>query len=791
MNALFNEFIKGHSINSFEQFSSLMKISDLNTKQIGDIFEVFCKYFFELIPYLDTEKYYIYPDIPDDLRQRLKLPKQDRGIDAIVKRKDRDWEPIQVKWRTDRKTIPWGELSTFESRAFVHCSFTHAFLFTNSNDVCREFKESKSKYTNFVYADLYDLCNDEFWKDLYDRIDGIQIIKKEPFTPRKHQCEILDIANEYYSTHDYGRLYAPCGIGKTLIGYWISQNLNVRNMLVLVPSLNTLSDIYKAYRRQTVHKDVKYLLIGSDIDTIKDDYSLFDITTHYDDIKDFMTINAQCEKIIISTYQSSWLMNKYCTTLNYQFDIVVYDESHRTVGKDATQFSHMVKSAHTKYKLFMTATEKVFNFERSQLDLEEQDKILSMDDEEIYGKIIHTYSTRKAIDDDQLVDYRLIAPLISEHDTLSLVDKHKYIDINGFEQKYDSFDVAICISLLNAMKEYKFKHVLVYCNKNKRAYEINKLLINISDRPEYECLDISHKIKQLSGEMSMNKRRAGICDFESSERSIICSARIFNEGVNIPICDAVCFIDNRSSTVDIIQCVGRCLRKCEVKPDKIGHVIIPFIIKDSSDEISFFNREDHEFSKIYTILKALGTTDDQITDIFIVIDGLKKHHTDNQPSEEIETFGKQMDLSNLSDKILIKVFNRDGRPVMSDAKRMILRAKLEMKTKENYRKLCDTNPLLPHDPEDVFGSQFKGWIDYLNINRDDYYDYEEFQIKVPEVIHDHNIFVELDLLIVSKTCTEFDKQFPPYDLWTEFYEQLNDLTDIIKSEYNDTDIVIF
>ena len=66
--------------------------------------------------------------------------------------------------------------------------------------------------------------------------------------------------------------------------------------------------------------------------------------------------------------------------------------------------------------------------------------------------------------------------------------------------------------------------------------------------------------------------------FESLKKAIICSSRIFGEGVNIPVCDSVCFADNKNSAIDIVQYFSRCLTKYSLNPNKIGHILIPFIL---------------------------------------------------------------------------------------------------------------------------------------------------------------------------------------------------------------------
>lgn len=61
--------------------------------------------------------------------------------------------------------------------------------------------------------------------------------------------------------------------------------------------------------------------------------------------------------------------------------------------------------------------------------------------------------------------------------------------------------------------------------------------------------------------------------FEQTPYSVLCSCKILSEGISLPHVDSVYFVDPRSSEIDIIQCVGRCLRKHSMK--SLATVLLP------------------------------------------------------------------------------------------------------------------------------------------------------------------------------------------------------------------------
>ena len=233
-------------------------------------------------------------------------------------------------------------------------------------------------------------------------------------SPLPHQNTILPIIEQHYKENNYGRLYLPCGTGKTFLGYWISIHiLNCNKIFIVVPSLYLLSETYETWAKQLYDTSFKYLLIGSDIDKKDGMNCEYKITTDMDDIKEQLE-SDNGKIVVITTYQSSKLLKDVCREIHFTFDIGIFDEAHRTTGTNDKMFTNLLSYKKlSKKRLFMTATEKIYHYQMSKLTKEQQENIYSMDNEDVYGKIIYNYSTRKAIEDDQLVDYKVVAPFMS------------------------------------------------------------------------------------------------------------------------------------------------------------------------------------------------------------------------------------------------------------------------------------------------------------------------------------------------------------------------------------------
>ena len=199
---------------------------------------------------------------------------------------------------------------------------------------------------------------------------------------------------------------------------------------------------------------------------------------------------------------------------------------------------------------------------------------------------------------------------------------------------------------------------MIFSNTNERAKQLLNVIEQLLVKDDLEIFTT-----HLNGSDNMTTRKRRVKSFEQSRRGIISSARIFGEGVNIPICDAVCFADNKNSTVDIIQYVGRCLRKCSAKPTKTACVVVPFVL-DANDG-DFFNSDSKLFFKLRRILKSLGTTDDMISEKFVLKDCNKtasgnKADTDESISELV--IGTNLNIHEFRQHIITHVFDKTGDP---------------------------------------------------------------------------------------------------------------------------------
>lgn len=89
---------------------------------------------------------------------------------------------------------------------------------------------------------------------------------------------------------------------------------------------------------------------------------------------------------------------------------------------------------------------------------------------------------------------------------------------------------------------------------------------------------------------------------------ILSNVRCLSEGVDVPSLDAVLFLTPRNSQVDVVQSVGRVMRKAEGK--QLGYVILPVVIPAGVEPEQALNSNE-AYRVVWQVLNALRAHDDR------------------------------------------------------------------------------------------------------------------------------------------------------------------------------------
>ena len=572
----------------------------------GKIFEVFTKYYFLTAPEHigQYEKVWLYDDIPLKVKEKLDLGKVEHGIDLLLKSSSEEYIAVQCKFKNNESSkLSWS--SDKIANLFAYCPKADGYIvFSNCADID---DVSKSRHDNFTFISIGDLLETEpsTFKNITSLLNDEKPKAKQHFIPKEHQREAIDkCVQRFNEGKSRGQLILPCGAGKTLTALWIKEELKSNNTLVLVPSLALLRQTKNEWAKQR-KRSYQYLCVCSEKTIDKESDSIatrtFEIggkvTTNPSEIISFLNRNNQ-EKVIFSTYQSLPEIIKSLKGTDINFDLVFCDEAHKTAGIDKGIFGlvHDNNQVPAKRRLYATATPRIIK-ESLKKKLEDDLQFShDMGDTTTYGEEFYRMSFKDAIEKDILVDYKIIAIGVSDSKLASYINERRYID-----KKVSIDEVANNYALDYIMKEYKANHALTFHSRVKLAETFSK---------RHSQLVETTSSFSVNGTQPTSLRNQILNEFKNAEKAVISNARCLTEGVDVPTIDLVYFSDPKNSKVDIIQAVGRALRKKVGKA--LGYVVVPIYHTDDEDLESSIKQSS--FKNLIQVIRSLCDQDERLQD---------------------------------------------------------------------------------------------------------------------------------------------------------------------------------
>ena len=327
----------------------MRQVAALRTgKKKGDAFERLTQLYLQVDPTYRSRLRHVWllEDVPATVHDRLRLPGPDEGIDLIAQERDGTYWAIQAKFRSDKDaSLTRKNLTTFTDLAFLHCQGISFGLVTHTS--VKPIRKMKLLPNIGVLGlDTWIDLPVETWRQIHAKLRG-KSVSVTPRKPRPHQISAIQAARQHFRNNKAtrGRLIMPCATGKSLVAYWIAQDLRSRSILVAVPSLALIHQGLRDWTREYLAKNTvpEWLCVCSDESTGKlerdefvgEAYELgIPTTTSKSAIVRFLkrSPKAGVPRIVFTTYQSSSRLAQAAREARFTFDFAVLDEAHKTVG---------------------------------------------------------------------------------------------------------------------------------------------------------------------------------------------------------------------------------------------------------------------------------------------------------------------------------------------------------------------------------------------------------------------------------------------------------------------------
>ena len=482
---------------------------------------------------------------------------------------------------------------------------------------------------------------------------------RERKVPRDHQVRARSAVMSGFEEHDRGTMVMACGTGKTFTALTIAREFvekegGTARILFAVPSLallkQTLDDWAAeadgAFTAWAVCSDTK---VSSSARNDTAEESAVDLpipaTTDGQRLADSLNANNATEglQVVFATYQSIEVIHRAQEIAGDEwrdFDLIICDEAHRTTGatltgEDESAFTkiHSDEFIRRAKTLYMTATPRIFA-ENAKNRASEKDAILtSMDDQETYGPVFFRLGFGQAVKENLLTDYKVIILTVSEEE----VSQHyQAIAEMGGELNLDT--AAKLTGCWNALAKRKnrgsdvdygedrapMRRAVAFCKDIKASKAVATQfpdLVNgpfglsdlsnddASDNLQVECRHVDGTMNAAVRAREMDWLTEGAGTDEVPVCRILTNARCLSEGVDVPTLDAVLFLSPRKSQVDVIQAVGRVMRRAEGKD--FGYIILPVAVPAGMAPERALD-DNKRFQVVWQVLKALRAHDERL-----------------------------------------------------------------------------------------------------------------------------------------------------------------------------------
>lgn len=575
----------------------------------------------------------------------------DTGIDLVAQAKHTgELTAIQCKFIDPETTVSKQHLDSFiadssrrefSRRLFVSTSVKWG---KNAEDAIRDLDPPLTR------LNFYDLAASSIDWTQFSLETPEQITRKDGVkTLRPHQYQALEAVRDGFDQSDRGKMIMACGTGKTFTSLQIVEELTPKNstVLFLVPSIALLSQTLREWKHDA-SEDFHALAVCSDVKVGKntdEDVSTTDLiipaTTDPQKLLDSQkkTADHDGRTIVFSTYQSIEVIAQAQEQGLEDFDLIICDEAHRTTGAtlagtDESAFTRVHDNSFVRgaKRLYMTATPKVFD-ERAKAKADENSVVVaSMDDEALYGPEFYYLGFGEAVEKNLLADYKVLVLAVDENAVNEqlqnlLTDEEGELSIN---------DVARLVGCWNglatrgtegtndntATSVRPMQRAVAFASNIKESQRVAKVLPSVTEElAEGSRYDLVVDADHVDGTMNVALRNQKLAWLEDTPEPgtcrILSNARCLSEGVDVPSLDAVLFLNPRNSQVDVVQSVGRVMRKAPGKD--YGYIILPVGIPTGMEPEQAL-KDSKRYKVIWSVLNALRSHDDRFEAMINKID---------------------------------------------------------------------------------------------------------------------------------------------------------------------------
>jgi predicted helicase len=391
---------------------------------------------------------------------------RDCGVDLVFRHKNGQTWAVQAKCYSPSYEITKLDVDKFLSESNRKV-IDHRLLIATTDRLganAKQVIEAQEKPVVKYLRTQFDNAAVEY----PDNINDLSLGKRrDPRDPYPYQRDAIESVVAGFQAAERGQLIMACGTGKTLVSLCVKERLDANRTLVLVPSLNLLSQILNEWTAQArVPFDV--LCVCSDLTAGKREDEEDEAISSVSDLAFPVTdpdpeiarreivqfLKGSGHRVIFSTYHSSPLIADAQQDSSVPcFDLIVADEAHRCAGKVDSAFATVLDATklRSKRRLFATATPRTYRRSLKEKAGEIGVEVVDMYDEAVFGKRLHVVTFGEAIKNGWLTDYRVVIVGVDD-ETIADWIRRRLLVATDAGVETDAQSLAAEIGLIKAIR---------------------------------------------------------------------------------------------------------------------------------------------------------------------------------------------------------------------------------------------------------------------------------------------------------------------------------------------------
>ena len=647
--------VRVHTTTALGRILDNFRASALTNREAGTYFENL------IVAYLRNEPAYqqLYRMVETygDWAERRKLDRRDDGIDLVAETFDGETHAIQCKLYSTDYRIQKADIDSFFT-ASGKKPFSRRLIVSTTNHWSDHAEAALiDQQPPVTKIDMTALENSAIDWSRFEPKKG-QVTLKAKKAPLPHQKDAREAVVHRLAKADRGKLIMACGTGKTFTSLKIAEELAGAGgrVLFLVPSLALLSQSLTEWTHESTIPLASFA-VCSDSDVGKrrrstdDAVQTFTHELRYPATTSPARLAAESQQrhdrkhmsVVFATYHSIDVIRDAQRKHDLPaFDLIICDEAHRTTGAkfEDQDESHFIKVHNADFirgekRLYMTATPRIYGDTAKAIAERDDVTLCSMDDEKLYGENLYILTFSEAVKRGLLVDYKVIILTVDQKHIGERIQK-LLKDENNQLRMEDAGKIVGCWKALskqglageltgdaNPMKRAVAFCQVIEAKPNAKSHKIaSKQIAEMfgevvaaykESAPEEEpAAALICEAAHIDGSMNATEKDEKIgwlkSDTPDDTCRILCNVRCLSEGGDVPALDAVLFLTPRNSQIDVVQSVGRVMRRSPGKTR--GYIVLPVVIPSNMEPHEALNNNE-VYRVVWQVLQALRSHDDR------------------------------------------------------------------------------------------------------------------------------------------------------------------------------------